>query len=270
MSLFYLKLGGSLITDKRRVESARIEVVQRLAGEIADAGRARPELRLVLGHGSGSFGHVVAQRYGTRDGVANAEDWFGFASTADAAARLTRIVAAQLLRAGLPVWSLQPSVALRCQDGRVVGGPETTVQLALNRGLLPLVHGDVALDSVRGGTIASTEEIFEQMAASLTPDRIILAGEVDGVYSGDPLRDATAGLLEEITPDSFGATQNEIGGSHGVDVTGGMASKVQQALRMVQALPQLQVIICGGLTPGAVYSALTAHADPPGTLIHAG
>ena len=270
MSLIYLKLGGSLITDKRNPETPRSHVLKHLSQEIAQARIDRPLLRLVLGHGSGSFGHVSARRYGTRDGVRSADEWFGFAATADAAARLTRIVAAHLLQAGLPVWSVQPSVALRCEDGDVISGPAETVRLALERGLLPLIHGDVALDSSRGGTIASTEEIFEYMAAQLPPVRIVLAGEVDGVYTSDPLLDPAAALLEEITPRAFKSLQATFGASHATDVTGGMAAKVEQALRMVRAQAGLQVVICGGLAHGAVYAALTDPFSPPGTLIHDG
>ena len=268
--LIYLKLGGSLITEKDKPETPRLDVLERLTREIAQARKARPELQLVLGHGSGSFGHVSAQRHGTRNGVHSEAGWYGFAATADAAARLNRIVATHLLRAELPVWTVQPSAALRCEDGRVVSGPEETVRLALERGLLPLIHGDVALDTVRGGTIASTEEIFEQMAAQLPPFRIVLAGEVDGVYSSDPRRDPNAVILREITPSSFESLQATLGASHATDVTGGMAAKVEQSLRMVRALAGLEVIVCGGVTPGAVYCALTALSDPPGTLIHAG
>ena len=270
MSLVYLKLGGSLITDKRKPETPRSDVLERLSREIAQARRDRPQLRLVLGHGSGSFGHVSARRYGTRDGVRSPDEWFGFAATADAAARLTRIVAGHFLQAGLPIWSVQPSVALRCEDGRVISGPAETVRLALERGLLPLIHGDVALDSARGGTIASTEEIFEHMAGQLPPVRIVLAGEVDGVYTGDPLLNPAAALLSEITPRGFESLQACLGASHATDVTGGMAAKVEQALRMVRALAGLQVIICGGLAQGAIYAALTDHSNPPGTLIHDG
>ena len=270
VSLVYLKLGGSLITDKRSPETPRPDVLERLAQEIAQARADRPQLRLVLGHGSGSFGHITAHYYGTRAGVHTQDEWFGFAVTADMAARLTRIVAGHLLQAQLSIWSVQPSVMLRCEDGQIRNGPQETVRLALERGLLPLVYGDVALDSLRGGTIASTEEIFETMAASLPPDRIVLAGQVEGVYTKDPLQEPNASLLAEITPASFTSLQATLGQSHGPDVTGGMAAKIKQALRMVRSFPSLQVIICGGLTPGTVYTALTAEANLPGTLIHRG
>ncbi len=109
----FLKLGGSLITDKRQAETPRPDVIARLAAEIAAARAQVPTMQLVIGHGSGSFGHVVGRRYGTRAGVESAVDWYGFAATADAAARLNRIVVAALLAADVPAWAIQPSVTLR-------------------------------------------------------------------------------------------------------------------------------------------------------------
>jgi len=266
-SLIFLKLGGSLITDKRQAESPRLDVLARLAQEIADARHRYPSLQLVIGHGSGSFGHITARRYGTRNGVRTPEEWQGFAATADAAARLNRIVTASLLGAGLPVWSIQPGATLRCEDGRVVAGPEETVGLALERGLIPLVHGDVALDSVRGGTIASTEEIFDWLARTLSPQRIVLAGEVDGVFSADPLRFPDAEPIREITPASLASLKAGLGGSHGTDVTGGMAAKIDQAMAMAGRAPGLEVIICGGLQAGNVARSLLGVADWPGTRV---
>lgn len=263
----FLKLGGSLITDKRQTETPRLDVIQRLAIEIAVARRQNPSLRLVIGHGSGSFGHVTARRYGTRDGVHTPQQWLGFAATADAAARLNRIVTASLLDAGLPVWSIQPGATLRCEDGRVVAGPDETVRLALERGLIPLVHGDVALDSVRGGTIASTEEIFDWLAQFLRPRRIVLVGEVDGVYTADPLRFPSTQPIREITPATLASLTAGLGGSHGTDVTGGMAAKIDQALTMARRQPGLEVIICGGLLPGNVARALLGGDDWPGTRV---
>lgn len=266
-SPIFLKLGGSLITDKRQVETARLDVLARLAQEIANARRRNPALQLVIGHGSGSFGHITARRYGTRDGVRTPEEWQGFAITADAAARLNRIVTASLLGAGLPVWSIQPGATLRCEDGRVVAGPEETVGLALERGLIPLVHGDVALDSVWGGTIASTEEIFDWLARTLSPRRIVLAGEVDGVFSADPLRFPDAEPIREITSVNLAGLKTGLGGSHGTDVTGGMAAKIDQAMAMAGRVPGLEVIICGGLQAGNVARSLLGGTDWPGTRV---
>lgn len=267
--LVYVKFGGSLITDKRQVETPRPEVLRRLAHEVAAARAADPALRLVVGHGSGSFGHVVGKRYGTRAGVHTPEQWYGFAATADAAARLNRLVAAALLEADVPSWSIQPSVALRCVDGRVVDGPYTAVSAALERGLVPLVYGDVALDDVRGGTIASTEEIFDWLADRLPPRRLVLAGEVDGIYTADPQLDPAARRIPHVTPGMLLEISGGLGASHGVDVTGGMAAKVRQALALVERHAGLEVYLCSGLVPGAVAAALAAPQPDVGTRLSA-
>ncbi|MCC9075881.1 isopentenyl phosphate kinase family protein [Litorilinea aerophila] len=265
--MVFVKLGGSLITDKQQPETPRRDVIRRLAQEIAAVRRAHPALQLVLGHGSGSFGHVYGRRYGTRSGVQDAEGWYGFAATADAAARLHRIVVGELLAAGVPAWGIQPGVALRCRDGQIYAGPDEAVQLALGRGLQPVLYGDVALDDLRGGTIASTEEIFLWLARRLSPRRVVLLGQVDGVYSADPHLHPAARPIPTLDAASLSQLQGAFGQSHGVDVTGGMAAKVQQAVELAQAVPGLEVIICSGLPPGHLSRALTEEACTIGTRI---
>lgn len=265
--LIFLKLGGSLITDKRQTETVRADVLNRLAAEIAAVRQANPQARLIVAHGSGSFGHVHAKRYGTRAGVHSPEEWLGFALTADAAARLNRIVISALLQAGLPAWSLQPSALLRCVDGQIGRGMIDNIQQALAVGLVPVVFGDVALDDVRGGTIASTEEIFEWLARQLLPQRIVLAGEVDGIYTADPQLEPTAQRIPTITPHSFTQLQAAVGASHGVDVTGGMAAKVAQSLRMITQICNLEIIICSGLLAGHLQQALLTPPKWVGTRI---
>ncbi|MCX6065672.1 MAG: hypothetical protein NT121_07955, partial [Chloroflexi bacterium] len=61
--LVFLKLGGSLITDKTLPYTPRLDKLADLASQIAAALSTR-QLSLVLGHGSGSFGHIAAKKYG--------------------------------------------------------------------------------------------------------------------------------------------------------------------------------------------------------------
>ena len=89
--IVFLKLGGSLITNKTRVEHARVQMIHRLAREIKSARAARPDLKIVLGHGSGSFGHMAAKKYDTRAGIKQDNDWIGFAKVAASAARFIAV-----------------------------------------------------------------------------------------------------------------------------------------------------------------------------------
>ncbi len=265
--LVLVKLGGSVITDKGQAEVARLEVIDRLAGEVADALGAAADLTLVLGHGSGSFGHMTAQRYGTRQGVRSPADWFGFAEVADVAARLNRLVTQRFLAAGVPAWSLQPSASARCRGGALVSLETDPLVRALDQGLAPMVYGDVALDEEQGGTILSTEQILSYLARRLHPSRLVLVGQVDGVFEGDPLSDPSARHVPVIHPGNWQEVRAVLGGSHATDVTGGMLTKVEEMVTLVQDLPGLWVHLVSGQRPGALHAALLEPLSAGGTVI---
>lgn len=263
----FLKLGGSLITDKTREQTPRLDVIRRLAREIRQALDARPDLQLLIGHGSGSYGHFVGQRYRTREGIVNEESWRGYAETGATAARLNRLVADALLEAGLAVLSVQPSASALCRDGELLRLEVRPIATALENGLIPLVYGDVALDEVRGCTIISTEEILCYLAGLLKPQRIVLTGVVDGVYDRDPLRDPTAQHIVEISAANYAQVEQRLGGSHGVDVTGGMFSKVREMVTLAQRVPGLLVRLITGEEPGRLHQALLDPEAAGGTRI---
>jgi isopentenyl phosphate kinase len=262
--LVFVKLGGSVITDKTRPQTARTEVIARLAREVARALRSRPDLRLVMGHGSGSFGHVTARRYGTRQGVHTPADWQGFAEVAAVAARLNGLVTDLFLEAGVSAWSLQPSASAWCRKGELVSMAVSPVERALAQGLVPLLRGDVALDQIQGGTIISTEQIFSFLAHRLLPTRMILVGAVDGVYEADPLDALTAKSVPRISSANWAAVREMLGGSHATDVTGGMLAKVEEMVNLAQDLPQLTVHIVSGEQSGMLEAMLLSPDEAAG------
>lgn len=261
--LTFLKLGGSLVTHKTREATPRPEVLQRLAAEVQAARHVRPELELLIGHGSGSFGHFAARRHGTREGVRTAEEWTGYAQVSRAAARLNRLVADTFSDAGIPILSLQPSASARCQDGELQSLALAAIHAALKNGLIPLLYGDVALDNVRGGTIISTEEIFRFLAPVLRPDRILLVGEAPGVL------DTASETIDVIRPCQLDSIAAQLGASHGVDVTGGMLGKVTAMLELIATCPSLTVRILSGLPAGEVQRALVDPSYSTGTVLAA-
>ncbi len=264
-NLQFLKLGGSLITDKSRPSTARMEVIERLAAEIAHAFRENPGLRLVLGHGSGSFGHAAAKQYGTRAGVKKLEGWRGFAEVWFQAGALHRIVIDVLHAAGLPAISFPVSAGALTKNGIVESWDINPVKEALKNGLLPVTYGDVVFDVALGGTILSTEDIFAHIARQIRPSRILLAGLEPGVWADYPARTK---IVSEITPKNIAEFAAALGDSAGTDVTGGMASKVNQMLEVVSAIEGLEAFIFSGEAAGAVQSALLG--QPVGTRLHRG
>jgi len=261
--LVFLKLGGSLITDKNVAHLAKIELIRRLAGEIQAVVQADPELHLLIGHGSGSFGHVPASRYHTREGVHSAGEWKGFAEVWHAARVLNQVVTEQCVAAGLPVISLPPSASVTASDGKVHQWDITPIRGALEHGLIPIIQGDVVFDIARGGTIFSTEELFVHLAGFLHPVLILIAGSEPGVWADFP---GKTRLLAHITPSGYADIAKMVFPSGAVDVTGGMAAKVAAMVSLVSAQPELRVMIFNPSAPGVLASAISG--ETTGTEIH--
>ena len=97
--LVFFKLGGSAITDKTRESTAREDVIRRVAHEIAHARATTPAFSLLMGHGSGSFGHFAAKK----SGFGQRGNWRAYAETGAAATRLTRLVTDSYIAEGVPV-----------------------------------------------------------------------------------------------------------------------------------------------------------------------
>ncbi len=280
--LIFLKLGGSLITDKTRPYTPRRAILADLARQILAAKQARPELALVLGHGSGSFGHTAAKQYRTRQGTPLPPSplrpspeigrgdggegyWFGFSEVWFQASALNRFVMEALHEAGVPALALAPVSAVTARDGKVARWDLAPLKAALSAGLAPVVYGDVIFDEVRGGTILSTEDLFEHLARELHPQRILLAGLEGAVWADFPERKIR---VEKITPASFDEIRARVGASHGADVTGGMESKVRQMLDLATEIPGLTAQIFSGEGPGNLQKALAGECL--GTVITAG
>jgi len=263
--MIFLKLGGSLITEKDKPSAARQDVIARAAKEIAAAQAADPGLQILLGHGSGSFGHFPAKKHGTREGVRIPEQWIGFIEVWRQAAALDHLVMDALLATGLPAISFSPSAGALAQDGEVASWELQPILAAVAAGLVPVVYGDVAFDVARGGTVLSTEDLFLHLVAVLKPTRILLAGDEEGVM-------ANYGRKPQLIPDISLATYPQfaasISSSIAPDVTGGMAGKVESMLELVRQLPNCDVYIFSGLAPGNIEKALSGAAL--GTRLHAG
>lgn len=261
--LAFLKLGGSLITNKDLAHTVHPDVLNRLAEEIACAYRQDPELRLVIGHGSGSFGHIPAKKFRTRDGVRTPEEWQGFTTVWNEARALNQVVIEALASKGLPIIAMPPSASVISAQGKVASWDLRPVKAALAAGLIPVVNGDTIFDLSIGGTILSTEELFLYLATQLQPKRILISGSEAGVWADFS---TCTHLITDITPNSYPSIAASLSGSNSVDVTGGMAKKVESMLSLIQDLPDLEVLIFSGKEPGQVKQALLG--STPGTRIH--
>ena len=261
-----VKLGGSLITDKTKPCTVEKQRLERLAAEI---GAGRSGGGLVVGHGSGSFGHPEAQAAGLVGGVGGRRlespaDRMGIARTQSAAQALHRMIVSSLIDAGVPAYSQPPSGFLVTDSGEPHGEAPAPLAEALRLGLVPVTMGDVAIDRRRGAAIVSTETVFEFLAGALPAlgievRRALWLGAVAGVL------DDAGRLIPRIDATNIEAASAAAGGSAAVDVTGGMEHRVATAWRLARA--GVESLILDGREPGLLESVLRHPDEAAGTLV---
>lgn len=238
-----LKLGGSVITRKGERETLDDEALDRAASAVAGAAGD-----LVLVHGGGSFGHPHADDHDLSP-TAGTDDAAAALDVHDAMCLLNDAVVARLQdhgAAALPVHPLSAGVRRSTDALHLATDP---VEAMLDRGFLPVAHGDVIVDEARGVSIVSGDELVVEIARSLDADRVGLCSAVPGVL------DSNGDVIPRI--DDFDAVASALGGAGATDVTGGMTEKVRALL----ALDAPAAVF--GLDDLAAYLA----GESPGTLV---
>ncbi|MDY0124988.1 MAG: isopentenyl phosphate kinase [Anaerolineaceae bacterium] len=259
-NLIFLKLGGSLITDKSQAETALPDLIFNLLSDLKRYLDQNADQKILLGHGSGSFGHHAAAKYGTRNGVSTLEEWQGFREVWESARKLNQIVLDIGRQVNLDLISFPPSAALLSRQNQVVNWNTEPIEHALTNGLIPMVYGDVVFDQVLCGTIFSTEELFAHLALTLKPDRILLAGKEAAVFADYPANQQPIAHISRLA-----ALESYLKDSQNKDVTGGMRSKVAQMQAICNSNPGTRVEIFSASQPGELFQALSGSHS--GTII---
>ena len=228
----FIKLGGSVITEKSKPLTVRIKVIKRLIEEIRQAQIQNPDIQLVIGHGSGSFGHFAAQKYTLPYTPEQIQEIH------NAAHKLHQIVLKELQNVKLNVLSVSLKTIL---EGKI-STDNTTI---------PLVFGDILDD----GMIYSTEMIFEHMVPFFAPKKMVMVTDTDGIFGKEKYDHITKENSEEVTQ-YLKITEN--------DVTGGIEHKVKFALAFADQ--GIATLIINGNQPGNLLKALTER-EVLGTII---
>lgn len=247
-----IKIGGSLITDKAKPFTLRKRALDVIASEVKRARKETGKL-LVLGHGGGSFPHVPAKKYSTHLGIINKKSYRGIAEVQDAAARLNRIVIDKLLEKKLPAVSINPSSCYLMEDDKLKTAFFEPIKKLLEFEMIPVLYGDVVLDTKTGCIIMSTERTLGYLGRYLLKqgfkvEKIIHCGQTNGVY------DENGETIKIINSKNFKHYKKVLDGSGGIDVTGGMIHKVEEALKLAKkGIPGL---IIDGIEHGTLSRAV--------------
>ncbi len=251
-----IKLGGSVITNKRRPLSTRKRVIKRLGLEIKKFLQNNPDEKIILVHGGGSFGHPLAKKFIDERGYFDDD---AFVRIIHVMRELNQIVCKILIDVGLQVYPIQTSCVFRYERGGLVFLSQNLLEEALNRNLTPLLHGDIVIcDS--GYTILSGDTIVAYLAKSFGSKRVFFVTDVSGIF----LDFEKKKIIRKI---SIGSIKSKIRShlpeipsilEYGVfDVTGGIRTKLVEFTKYGQ--PGLIITILNGLKPGNLYKSLSGH-----------
>lgn len=223
-----MKLGGSVITDKRKPFTLKRAVIKRLAKELKEVREP-----LVLVHGGGSFGHPLALKYRIADGYHREDQLMGISLTHLAMEKLNKYLIEALQKEGMPAIAFQPSTCVLSSNGRIKSMELRPLRRMLVLGLVPVLYGDVVLDVSKGICILSGDQMVSYLARKLGATRVIFGVDVDGVYTTCPKKNTRAELLRVITPSDVELVASMGQGEAG-DVTGGMQAKVRELLELAK------------------------------------
>jgi isopentenyl phosphate kinase len=217
--MFLIKLGGSVITNKAKECCFKQDVMDRLAGEIRQANK-----QVIIIHGAGSFGHILAKQYKINDGYKRKKQLEGFALTQAMVQRLNNLVLASLHNHDIPAVSIPPHAVLSLSDHEPARIDFNIFKKYLALGFTPVTFGDVALDNQLGFSICSGDLLIQLLAAEFKPEKVIFVIDEDGLYSANPKINKNATFFENTTVKDLEKLTTSLD-AH-ADVTEGMKGKI--------------------------------------------
>lgn len=228
--MIILKIGGSILTNKD-AESSQIneENLKRLAREVKRSLDASHK-DLIIVHGAGSFGHPPAKEYNIGEPFDEnelGEKRIGFAKTQNAVKKLNMLISDAFIDENVPVVAIPASSFITSTNKRIDSGDLSSFKKYLEKGFVPVIYGDVVLDSQLEMAVISGDQLIQYLAVNLKADTVVLGTDVDGVYNKNPKTHEDAVFFEKFTSlDDLEILE----GTTNVDVTGGMVGKLKELL----------------------------------------
>jgi len=258
--MFIIKLGGSVITDKSKKYSFRKEVADNLSKAIKKSNK-----KVIIVHGAGSFGHILAKKYELNSGHKNDRQLRGFSLTHTMVQKLNTMVLDSLHENGIDAVSISPHSVLKLDDHKPLKFNIEIFKDSLENGFTPVTFGDVVLDKSLGFSICSGDLLIQLFAKYFKPEKIIFVLDEDGIYTSNPKIDKNAKLIKSTNMEKL-KNYTTKADAH-ADVTGGMGGKIG-AINNISKLG-LDTILLNGNKPDRLYKVLVGE-DTTCTTVYGG
>ena len=224
--LILIKLGGSIISDKTKINKARFNVIKDLSRQVKNFLRNDKNLSIIITTGAGGFGHPVAKIY-----EHNLEEGLPFIK--DAVKAINQIVIESLNKEGVRAVSVEPSEIAQYKNKEIVSLFHGFIVGLLEKNIIPVFHADLVDDQKLGISILSMDKFLVDLAIffknkNYEVEKVIFAGTTAGVVS------RVGTTIKKITKKNLSKIKEVFYKGKGINVTGGMKYKVEQCLRLAE------------------------------------
>src|SRR3989442_2863919 len=235
VAMLLVKLGGSVLTDKTRLRTARRATIRRLVSELASVRQS-----LLVVHGSGSYGHILARRHKLNQGGVSHSKRLAASRVQRDVKELDGIVVNAFLRAGIAAIPIAPSTVLTLNDGTVATADLTPFLEFSSMGFTPVTFGDVVRDLHRGIAVCSGDVMMLELARAFRPERAVFATDVDGLFTADPKRRRDASLLEVARPEDLDRIEFSLASR--TDVTESIQGKLRRMVVIAEHVSECLIV----------------------------
>ncbi len=255
-----VKLGGSVITDKAALRTFREDVCRRLARELSVW-----EGALVIVHGAGSFGHILAKEHRLHEGFRDESQLKQVALVQRDVRELNVRVLETLIDSGVRAVSVPPAATTSFDNGKVVDFNPALIDKTMGLGLTPVTFGDVVPDESMRFSICSGDLMMHELARHLKPRMALFCADVDGVFTSDPKKHEDARLVTALNREAIAGMKRDA--SVTADVTGSIHGKLEMMLAIAGHCEKCMIL--NGNVPGRLESALRGE-EVPSTMVLSG
>ena len=228
MQLYILKLGGSVITDKKgnncRVKKNKLQKIARIISKELK----KKKFKLIIVHGAGPFGHKIVTDYKIKNGVKTPLQIEGFVKTRESMEKLNNSVIDSLLSKKVNAFEIQASSCIIQNKKKIIKFDTKIIENLLKSGVVPVMYGDMVIDNSLGASVVSGDAIISFLAKKLKANKVLLGTDVNGIYDSNPKKNKNAKLILEINNKNINSILKKVSNSSSVDVTQGMKGKLKE------------------------------------------
>ena len=205
--MILIKLGGSIITNKGKPQSARRKTIDNILKQIKKINEP-----VILVHGGGSYGHYWSVKYGMHTKPSK-YSLKGLSIVKNSMIELDKIILDSAMKNKLNTYSLPPTDFMN--GNKPIRNKIQNIGDIAKSGLVPVTYGDALWYGQKKSYILSGDVIMTTIGKILKPRLSIFVLDVDGVYSDTKSKK----LIYDFKKEKPTISKNKM------DVTGGMTTK---------------------------------------------